>query len=80
MELFISPIVSALIAAFGAYMATKRAADERARITAESIARLETKVDILSDRVEKHNKLIERTYKLESDVENINHRLDTMGA
>ena len=67
----ISPIVSALIAIFGAYMATKRGAEERERKYAESIARLETKLDMLSDRVDKHNNLIERTYKLESDVEHL---------
>lgn len=29
---------------------------------------LETKMDALSDKVEKHNSVIERTYKLETDV------------
>lgn len=68
---FVSPIVSALIAVFGAYQAVKRQADERERKYADSIARLETKLDLLSDRVDKHNNLIERTYKLESDVEHL---------
>lgn len=67
----VSPIVSALIAVFGAYQAVKRQADERERKYADSIARLETKLDLLSDRVDKHNNLIERTYKLESDVEHL---------
>ena len=67
----ISPIVSALVAIFGAYMAVKRAADERERKYADSIARLETKLDMLSERVDKHNNLIERTYRLESDVEHL---------
>lgn len=67
----ISPIVSALIAVFGAYAATKRGVEERERKYADSIARLETKLDMLSDRVDKHNNLIERTYKLESDVEHL---------
>ena len=69
--ILISPIVSALIAVFGAYQAVKRTADERERKYADSIARLETKLDMLSDRVDKHNNLIERTYKLESDVEHL---------
>ena len=68
---FISPIVSALIAVFGAYQAVKRTADERERKYADSIARLETKLDMLSERVDKHNNLIERTYKLESDVSHL---------
>ena len=69
--ILISPIVSAILAIFGAYAAVKRSADERERKYADSIARLETKLDMLSDRVDKHNNLIERTYKLESDVEHL---------
>ncbi|MBO7701989.1 MAG: hypothetical protein J6S36_03660 [Eggerthellaceae bacterium] len=69
--MLISPIVSALVAIFGAYAAVKRQADERERKYAESIARLETKLDMLSDRVDKHNNIVERTYKLESDVEHL---------
>lgn len=74
----ISPIVSALVAVFGAYQAVKRQADERERKYAAAITRLETKVDLLSDRVEKHNNIIERTYKLETEVDNIYHRLDDL--
>ena len=76
MEAYISPLVSAILAIFGAYLATKRAAEARAQKSAEQIARLETKVDLLSERVEKHNKIIERTYKLETEVDNLHHRLD----
>ena len=76
LQALISPIVSALIAVFGAYAATKRAADARAQKSAEQIARLETKVDLLSERVEKHNKIVERTYKLEAQVDDLLHRLD----
>lgn len=76
LSVLLSPIVSALIAVFGAYAATKRAAEDRERRSAETIARLETKVDVLSERVEKHNNLIERTYKLEMEVDNLYHRLD----
>ena len=70
-SVLVSPIVSALVSIFGAYAAVKRAADERERKYADSIARLETKLDMLSERVDKHNNLIERTYKLESDVEHL---------
>lgn len=64
----ISCVFSAILAAYSAYSATKKAADERDRVQAAAIARLETKVDLLSERVDKHNNLIERTYKLEADV------------
>jgi hypothetical protein len=74
----LSPLVSALVAVFGAYQAVKRAADERERKYAESIARLETKVDVLSERVEKHNNLVERMGKAEVEINNLYHRYDEM--
>lgn len=42
------------------------------------ITRLETKIDGLSERVEKHNGVVERTYKLESDVATMWHRHDEL--
>lgn len=85
----LSPLISALIAVFGAYQATKRAAEERqhelerrmseSQITMSTqLASLETKLDLLSDRVEKHNNVIERTTALETEVTNIYHRLDDL--
>lgn len=61
MTTLIVPIVSALVSsasvAGGVYVAiTNR------------LSVLETKMDALSDKVEKHNSVIERTYKLETDV------------
>lgn len=79
-SILISPIVSAICAIFGAYMAARRVAEERERHQADSIARLETKLDTLSARVEKHNSIIERTYKLEVEVENLYHRYDELHA
>lgn len=58
----LSPIVSALLAFAGSYLAfTNR------------ITRLEALIETLTERVEKHNNVIERTYKLEG-------RLDTLEA
>ena len=74
----ISPIISALIAVFGAYQAVRRTADERERKYADSIARLETKMDLLADRVEKHNNVVERTYRLEMEVNNLYNRYAEM--
>lgn len=65
--LFISPIVSALLAFFGSYLALTN------RIT-----RLETLIETLSERVEKHNSIVERTYKIEADVANL-HDLVKVG-
>ena len=74
----LSPLVSALVAVFGAYQAVKRTADERERKYADSIARLETKMDVLSERVEKHNNLVERMSKAEVEINNLYHRYDDM--
>ena len=86
---FLSAIVSALVAIFGAYTATKRAAEdrERARDALDNeraialqteLAELRTEMRLLSDRVEKHNSVIERTYKLETEVANLYHRYDEL--
>lgn len=87
--ILISPIVSALIAAFGAYTATKRAAEERERAMEarmnerdieikSELAAIATEVKLLSQRTEKHNNVMERTYRLEADVENLYHRYDEL--
>ena len=70
--------VTAVIAAFGSYSATKRSNDERERRTETQMARLETKMDVLSEKVEKHNQMVERTYKLETEVDNLYHRYDEL--
>ena len=71
MEVFLAPIASgiigAIISAFGVYVAITN------RLT-----RLETLIDQLRDEVEKHNQMVERTYKLETDVANLYHRYDEM--
>lgn len=92
----ISPLVAALVAAFGSYMATKRAAEdrERARDKADKeqairfqteiaeikteLAELRTDIKHLSDEVKKHNQVVERTYKLETEVDNLYHRYDEL--
>ena len=56
----ISPIASAMLAFAGSYLAfTNR------------ITRLEALIEALTERVEKHNNVIERTYKLEADVSHL---------
>ena len=37
---------------------------------------VKVKIDELMKKVEKHNQIIERTYKLESDMETAFHRID----
>lgn len=61
MTTFIVPIVSALVSAASAAGGVYVAITNRLSV-------LETKMDALSDKVEKHNSVIERTYKLETDA------------
>jgi hypothetical protein len=53
----LSALLSAASVAGGVYVAISN-----------RLSVLETKMDALSDKVEKHNSVIERTYKLETDV------------
>lgn len=69
MESLIGPIasgvISAIVAAFGCYVAMTN------RLT-----RLETMIADLRADVERHNAIVERTYKAEQDIANIYHRVD----
>ena len=53
----LSALLSAASAAGGVYVAISN-----------RLSVLETKMDALSDKAEKHNSVIERTYKLETDA------------
>ena len=69
MESLIGPIasgvISAVLAAFGCYVAVTN------RLT-----KLETMIADLRADVERHNSIVERTYKAEQDITNIYHRVD----
>ena len=52
-----SAVMSAVLAACGTYVAISN-----------RLSVLETKMDGLSSKVEKHNSVVERTYKLETDA------------
>lgn len=64
---FIGPILAGIGAGVGVYVATSN-----------RLAVLETKMDDLRDKVEKHNSMIERTYKLECDEDTQWKRIDEM--
>ena len=66
--------VTIAVAVFGSYQAAKRAADERERQTLEQLAEIRIEIKHLIQEVEKHNKVMERTYKLETEVDNLYHR------
>lgn len=42
------------------------------------LARLETQIENLVHETNKHNQVIERTFKLEQDVKNIYYRIDDL--
>ena len=64
---FISPLVAGLITAlitgFTVYVTLER-----------KIAVIETKIDNLAQQVEKHNSIVERTYRLEERVDALQGR------
>ena len=64
---YIGTIVTVIIAVGSVYAAIS------SRLT-----RLETKIETLTQTTEKHNNVIERTYKLETEVTNIYHRIDEL--
>ena len=62
-----SGIISALVATVGVYVAMTN------RLT-----RLETLMEQLKDEVEKHNAMVERTYRLESDSAALTARVERL--
>lgn len=66
---FIAPVLSALFGAGAAAIGVYVAMSNRLSV-------LETKMDNLAASVEKHNGVIERTFKVETDVSNLYHRID----
>lgn len=86
---YLITILTALISAGGAILVcvlNNRAQANRAQQdSAKQMAIIELKIDQLSDRVNKHNNLIERTYKLEEltalqeeKIKVANHRIDDL--
>lgn len=64
---YIGTIVTVLIAVGSVYAAIS-----------SRLARLETMITTLTTTVDKHNNVIERTYKLETDVHNLYYRIDEL--
>lgn len=64
---YLGTIVTVLIAVGSVYAAIS-----------SRLARLETMITTLTNTVDKHNNVIERTYKLETDVHNLYYRIDEL--
>ena len=64
---YIGNIITVIIAVGGVYAAV-----------VTRLTRLETLIESLRAEVEKHNQVVERTYKLETEVANLYHRYDEL--
>lgn len=60
--------IATVIIAFGAFYGAVNA----------RLAKTEQKLDDLKDQVQKHNQIVERTYRLESDVATAYKRIDEL--
>lgn len=63
-SVFIGPIISAICAFAGAWLALST------RLT-----RVETKMDALAEDVRKHNGIVERMYKAEAEIQQIENEI-----
>lgn len=75
---YIGAIVTASVFIIGSYVAMKNANNAKFTELTAQIARLETKMDDLTVQVEKHNKVVERTFRLESDMSTAYKRIDEL--
>ena len=75
---YISPVVTVIVAIVGAYIAMKNANNAKFEQLSTQIASLTVKVDSIKEDVERHNSIVERTYKLESDVHTAFKRIDDL--
>ena len=71
-------LVFAIVAAIGVVYTISKNGRENDSEVLERLTRLETKLDGLADTVDKHNKVVERTYKLESDLRTAFKHIDLM--
>ena len=69
LSVFIGPVLSALFGGISAFVGAWIAFSTR-------LTRVEEKVDGLREDVNKHNKVIERTYRLEERMDSALHSID----
>lgn len=73
-DAIITGIVAILVCVINNWVQFNRTKTE----TDKTVALIQVKLDELSDRVNKHNQLIERTYHLESETALIEQRLTVL--
>ena len=77
---YIGSIVTVIVAIVGGYVAMKNANNEKFSALSIQIASLSQQVTDLKADVEKHNGVMEREYKLESDMHTAFKRIDELKA
>jgi hypothetical protein len=71
-----TPIIVGVIAALASFGGSVLASNKTQAVMEERITHIREDIAKLSDRVDKHNNLIERTAVLERDVKTIFNRVD----
>lgn len=78
----IAPVITSIITGFVTFAGVLVTNGKTQAVIAERLDNYKThtdmRIDSLTKHVEKHNGVVERTYKLESDVATAFHRLDEM--
>lgn len=75
---FVSPLASAAIAVAGAYFATKDKDSEKfAELQAQNAEQM-AEIRALKEQVEKHNRVVERTFRIETEMETVWKRIDEL--
>ena len=75
---YVSSIVTIVVAVVGGYVAMKNANAEKFNSLSVQIAMLSQQVVDLREDVEKHNSVVERVFKLESDNATAFKRIDEL--
>ena len=75
---YVGAIVTVVVAIVGGYVAMKNANNAKFEQISVQIASLSQQVADLKEQVEKHNSTIERTFKLESDMNTAFKRIDEL--
>lgn len=73
---YLGTIVTVLIAVGSVYAAIASRLTKLETLISESQKLMQSQINNLRHDVEKHNNVLERTYKLESEVDNLYHRYD----
>lgn len=77
-QVITAEIVFAVIAASAVIYGWIKGSGDKTNEVLTRLTRLETKLDGLADTVEKHNKVVERTFKIESDLNTAFKHIDRM--